>query len=120
MSPDSPQPSRRRTWWRFIACLGSVLAAFSLLVSVWLYTQQQSSREDSVRTSCLEQNARHDRTVKALDELLAGRAREHTGPERRRIRQARANTLPLIDALSPRRNCEQRVELLTQQGTLQP
>lgn len=68
----------------------------------------QQSRRDSVRSSCREQNERHDSTVKTLDGLL--KAAPDSAQEQ--IKQTRAFTVILIDTLVPVRNCEERVRQL--------
>lgn len=70
----------------------------------------QQSRRDSVLISCREQNSRHDNTVKTLDGLISS-----SPPERKtQARQSRAFTVLLIDALVPKRNCQQRVRQLVE------
>ena len=114
MSPDSPHSSRQRKAWRVLACLGCVLGAFSLFASVVLNTRIQSSREDALRQVCLEQNARHDRTVRTLDEEMARRLRQVGPSERVRLRASRAGTIALIDTLAPHQNCTDRARRLAE------
>lgn len=72
----------------------------------------QKSRADSVRSSCREQNARHDATIATLDRLLE-QASQGASPRRaEQIERSRASTVLLIDALAPKRNCERRVRTL--------
>lgn len=62
----------------------------------------QTSRYDATKRSCLEQNERHDGTIKTLDEQLkvAVALRPKQAKE---IQQSRSFTVLLIDALAPRR-----------------
>jgi len=73
---------------------------------------QQTSRESSVRVTCREQNDRHDQTIATLDRLLEQADRDATAQRRRQLREGRASTVLLIDALAPKRDCEQRVRQL--------
>lgn len=74
-------------------------------------TNIQDSREDAVRQSCEDTNQRHDHTIAALNALLDKAIREH--PEQRdRIEQSRTSTVLLINALTPKRDCETLVNQL--------
>ena len=71
-------------------------------------TQQiQEERARNIRRACEEQNDRNRSSVTALDELLAQRP-GNTSPGR--LRQSRASTKILIDALVPVRDCAALVE----------
>jgi hypothetical protein len=70
----------------------------------------QEQRRDAVRTTCEEQNKRHDRTVAVLERVL--RDAEKKTPERKaQIEAARASNLLLINALAPHRDCAQLIHL---------
>lgn len=69
----------------------------------------QQSRHEAVVRTCREQNARHNRTIKKLDSLIA---REGNAARGRRARQRRDSTVALIDALVPKKNCKQRADAL--------
>lgn len=67
--------------------------------------QIQQERRDSVRDSCVDQNARHDATLAALAALY-GHAEEGASRVRvRQLEQGRKSTELLVTALAPRQNC---------------
>lgn len=74
-----------------------------------LVTQIQQSRAASVRLTCQEQNARHDRTIATLDQVIG---KLPPGTERDRAARNRQSTILLIDALAPKRDCEAWVRRL--------
>jgi hypothetical protein len=114
MAEDYAKGRRR---FRRMVMLGLVLASFSVFLSAWLFVRvqnavDQSNRERAanVQRNCLETNDRHDNTIDALDTLLAVRLEAaQTKAERARLRDSRSNTVLLIDALSPRRDCDELV-----------
>jgi hypothetical protein len=65
----------------------------------------QVQRAASLRLLCTEQNGRHDRTVRELDRRLALAVRMASPSRARRIRESRAFTVALIEALAPHRDC---------------
>jgi hypothetical protein len=83
-------------------------------IALWMlgFNAIQSSREETVRTSCIEQNERHDDTITALDKLLAEVNGRPGAPSPQELQQSRTATVLLIDALAPLRDCEQRVDEL--------
>lgn len=91
-----------------INVLTALGVAFMLLL---IYHQQhqikhqttviQDERRLSVGRACHDQNARHDNTIDRLDDLL-----KTSGVNAERRAQSRANTVLLINALAPKRNCE--------------
>lgn len=94
---------------RGVVLVNSVAIAVSLALFVVALLEVQDSRRDSVRITCEQQNLRHDRTIAALDELIA----QIRDPARRlRALEGRSNTVALIDALAPRFDCAKRAELL--------
>lgn len=72
----------------------------------------QAERARNVLTSCVEQNARHDRTIATLDRLLLVAERPASAAQRAQIKQSRASTVLLIEALVPRQDCVARVRRL--------
>lgn len=65
-----------------------------------------AQRADSIRTSCNDQNHRHDNTIHELHALV-----DQLPPARRA--QAKRNissTILLIDALAPKQNCDALVK----------
>lgn len=94
------------------AALCVVVMANAVITPI-LWVQIQHSRQDSIRRACVEQNARYDGTVHALDQLIANVKR--TDPARaKRAGEGRASTILLISALAPRRDCRALVARLTQ------
>lgn len=70
-----------------------------------LARQVAAQRLAAIRSTCEEQNVRHDQTLRTLDRLIA-----KVPPDRRaQARRSRASTVLLIDALAPKRDCDQRV-----------
>lgn len=86
-----------------VALAGLLLLAFHTI---------QASRADGIRQSCVAQNARHDKTVRALDVLIR-QAQSEGGREARRAARGRTSTLLLINALAPRADCDRRAKQLT-------
>lgn len=72
----------------------------------------QDSRRDAIRVQCEQQNDRHDRTLAALDHVLAQRLRDAGPVERQRLQTGRASTVLLIEALAPHQDCRRRVRQL--------
>lgn len=114
-------PERRRLPIRLVtvlivmACLlgvgNSVLNAILISGNAHTINEIQKSREDSIRSQCREQNARHDGTIATLDQVLQNIKR--TDPAQYKQAQAgRDNTVLLIDSLTPKRDCELRVRQL--------
>lgn len=58
------------------------------------------------RDLCVDQNHRHDATIRQLDFIV--RKIEHTAPpaERAQVKSSRVYNILLINALAPRRNCK--------------
>lgn len=67
----------------------------------------QDQRADAVRASCQSSNSRNADTKAELDDLIA---KLPPGPRRERAKANKAGTVLLIDALSPKRNCEKLVK----------
>ncbi|MEJ7784749.1 MAG: hypothetical protein WKF96_08100 [Solirubrobacteraceae bacterium] len=63
----------------------------------------QESRLDGIRRNCVDQNRRHDATVRTLDSNIA---KLPPGDRRTRAKLSRDSTVLLIDALAPRRDCD--------------
>jgi hypothetical protein len=69
-------------------------------------TQIQQQRHDFTRSTCVDQNQRHDLTGKKL--IAATRQAIHRTPGRKaEIQRSSQTSLTLIDALVPKRNCEE-------------
>jgi hypothetical protein len=64
----------------------------------------QVNRERVTRESCLDLNARLDKTIAALDAAIAKNPPK-TPAEQARQKSGRASTITLINALVPHRNC---------------
>lgn len=100
-------PRRRRAdRWRPVVALALILASASILLSAWLFTRIQGERARNVRASCEQTNARNQNTIAELDRLLAKRLGSASPAQRQQIVQSRTNTVLLIQALVPRRDCD--------------
>jgi preprotein translocase subunit SecF len=70
--------------------------------------QIQQQREDSIRSSCEDQNARHDNTVASFEQAAKSTIKKH--PELAAQVHENVNTnLKIINALVPKQNCDQVV-----------
>lgn len=70
--------------------------------------QIQTEREANIERACLDQNERHDDTIKELDLRLSLATLADpfmAATARIQIKQSRDFTVALIDALAPRRDC---------------
>lgn len=110
---------RRRSRW---GDYGERVALAVALVFIFFGFQAiQHSRKETVRRACLESNARHDNTIKVLDDLIAGKPAKIDGkvfqlpPGEARVQAAasRTFTVLLIDQLSPKTDCSARAKRLT-------
>lgn len=89
-----------------VLCVATLGAA---ILSIYLLGQNgqradeiQQERANSVRSSCLEQNARHDKTLAKLDKLVA----DIKDPAEKARAQANiGGTVALIEALAPKQDC---------------
>lgn len=96
----------------------TILAVVQLGFGVWsvYLTDQntnrvrdiQTSRRDLTLQTCVAQNARHDDTVKAYDDRIAEAVKSGLVPAEQvaRLRESRAFTVGLIDALAPVQDCK--------------
>lgn len=76
-----------------------------------LVIQIQRDRVRSILSSCRDQNARHDNTIRRLNVAVARARAEEVSPERlQRLQESRAVFVGLFDALAPRENCQDRVD----------
>lgn len=80
----------------------TVLCAFGVGRAYDLSHDIQQQRADAIWADCVKTNTAHDKTIAALDRVIAG----IPDPARRRAAQeSRPGTVLLIDALAPVRNC---------------
>jgi septal ring factor EnvC (AmiA/AmiB activator) len=78
----------------------------------------QIQRYDTAFRNCSDQNKRHDRTIRTLRKEI-----RHLSPKRREAAQRRhslRNTIRLIDALVPRRDCIHVARLAITQPPVTP
>jgi len=73
-----------------------------------LIDAQVGQRAELTYTGCLDQNNRHDATIKRLDEILQQAIAKDPSREEA-LRATRGSTVFLIEALAPHQNCEQMV-----------
>ncbi len=69
----------------------------------------QAERRQTILRDCQETNARHDATIRQLDQLIATSVRHAKTGGGSRIKQSRAPTTLLINALAPTQNCGQLI-----------
>lgn len=65
----------------------------------------QQEREANIGRSCVDQNTRHDNTIRELDARLELASQTLSPAQRAQLEQSRDFTVALIDALAPRRDC---------------
>jgi hypothetical protein len=68
-------------------------------------TQIQQQRYDNVFGNCIDQNRRHDKTIKRLQTLAAKYIKSHPGSEAA-IRSSYKQEVFLISGIVPRQNCK--------------
>lgn len=111
---SAPQPRADGLRLLRVVVFGNSLAIVAVVVLLVVGLGMiQSSRADSIRRSCVEQNVQHDETIRTLDEQIAERKRTASPEIARRLDESRAFTLLLIQALAPRQDCGRRVDQLT-------
>ena len=91
-----------------LAC-GVVMNTAGVVTTFFLNADRvdQINRErlQNVTRNCEDVNARHDRAVRTVEQILGPRL-EKAGPvERRRLEASRETTVLLIEALTPKRDC---------------
>lgn len=110
MSPRTDreeQPASRHVAAIVTVIVGIALILNSLGAVIALENNQarikqiQRERVSAVLRNCVDQNQRHDRTIRELDRLI-----RHVRPSQRtRAVQSRAGTVLLINSLAPKRDC---------------
>lgn len=114
-------PVRTKPLWGWLLLLGAVVAGISIpLVFARLASetdQLREARRQSIIVTCQETNARHDATLRKLDELIAALP---PGPRKKRAKQNRAGTVLLIKTLAPKHDCEARADRLTNPEEVKP
>lgn len=83
----------------------AVLIAVAFVLNADRVDQINQERAANVERNCEDVNRRHDRTLEALDQILARRVAAASPADRARLRESRATTALLINALVPRRDC---------------
>jgi hypothetical protein len=104
-----------------------LLVAVVVVLSIWALQGRANDREQiaaiqqervtNIRDACEQQNLRHDETIATLDKLLARRLEGASDETRAQAEQSRAATVLLIEALAPKRDCEQVVRAQTGAST---
>lgn len=116
-----PRINVRENWYRDVWLLlitGVTVLLAIIAVNAANNAQQavkdvQAQRVESILTSCNQQNARHDHTIRQLDLVLAKAERVATPARRLQLRQSRAATVLLINQLAPKLDCQQVVLMAT-------
>lgn len=96
-----------RDFWLFAITVIALIAVIRVEDAV---DQVQQERANATRRNCVEVNGRHDNTVRVLDRVLNRAGQDLTPAQRRDLEQSRAATILLIDALAPRRDCDDLVQ----------
>jgi hypothetical protein len=70
----------------------------------------QDQRRDSILRGCQDQNARHEKTLSVLDQVIA-KVLKTKPPDgvKKQLAVSRANNVLLIDALAPKQDCAKLV-----------
>lgn len=84
--------------------LAFAVALLAIALNARRAQQIQAERAASTLKSCAEQNKRHDDTIRAIDDLIA-RSQPLSADRRPQSSPGRANTVLIIDALAPHRDC---------------
>lgn len=113
----SPEPVRRPILPRVALVTVVCAVLFATIVGTWAISTNrgtatdahnlavtiQKERRRASLVNCGDINRRHDRAVRKLDDLIADIP---PGAQRDRARRGRNNTVLLIDALVPHRDCK--------------
>lgn len=86
-------------------CVNTCGVIVSFVLNSDRVDQINAERAQNVERNCDDINNRHDRTIGALDQILAKRLRSAGPAERARLRTSRETTVLLIEALVPQRDC---------------
>jgi hypothetical protein len=70
----------------------------------------QAQRRQSVNNTCVAQDQRHDATIKRLNAGLNAAEKTASPAQLAQVRQSRAFTISLINALAPKQNCQAAVK----------
>lgn len=106
MSPDSADGTPRRKLWRIVSCAACVLAAISILTSVLLFEQVQTSRHSVLVFNCRDTNQRNRAAIAAIDDLIRREGPKLPPRERKQLPQARANNVFIFSRVLPvHRDC---------------
>lgn len=120
LSAHSAEVQRRFHRWFVVSLAAFAIMALSssaglvgfgvLLKSQRNTTEQiQQQRRDAIRGNCEDQNAKHDDTIRKLFQAMKDAIKRH--PVRgKEIRQSSKASIGLIDALVPKKNCDQVVK----------
>ena len=118
-SADEKRPPWLSIFVGVLCLIVGVLTVGAVVLSILAYSQAltdiheiESSRRESIRLTCEEQNNRHTHTIQTLN-MLIGRATKEHPKTARQVEQGRASTELLIDALAPLENCNARVVRFT-------
>lgn len=102
------QIARLRRWLVLVSVLATLAAIaggvgfFSARAAIG---RTNGERARNSERNCLDVNVRHDRTIAALDSILAERLRTASPVERARLLTSRQTTVLLIESLTPKRDC---------------
>lgn len=102
------------TWTKAMLVLVVIVLAGGGISTIITFHRIQSSREESIRQQCLDTNQRYDKTIAYINALAAKRLKTVSPKQAILIKAQTAQTLLIINDLTPKRNCEQRVHQLIQ------
>lgn len=114
----------RRVYARHRAAVGYLLlvAYVTVVAAVAVDASRDADRDinrnrvEVARDACRDQNSRREATIRQLDAVIASRAAVASPARRERLRERRDQTVLLIDALAPRRDCRALVEQIRATG----
>lgn len=96
-------------WVVAVIGLGVIAHSVALIIAFGQVHRQveriNDERTRNILMVCADTNARHDGTIRALNVILARQLKTAGPRERARLRASRENTVLLIEALAPKRDC---------------
>lgn len=108
---EPPRADGLRVIRMVLGVLVVAVVALAVLVAV-AFSSINGARTETVVRSCQDSNARHDNTIRRLDQRAARLKAEHPG-QAAQIERSRVFTVSLIDQLSPKTDCTRRARRLT-------
>lgn len=112
----------RENWYRdvwllaitIVALAGTIVAVNGANEARDATREIQAQRIETIWSSCRQQNARHDGTIRELNVLLRASMRTADPARRQQLSASRASTVLLINQLAPKQDCAMIVKRATQ------